>query len=415
MRSMRVSALAILLAASVGVVASRATAQTPTKVVRVRVTDPIARPIARADVSLMNGMSVINSASTDRSGVHYFRLPRDRRDYDLVVRSIGYERADRFFTSTGNDTLDFDITMHRVVPKLATVEVSAAVRGQEHDYNIGADEIAKSSRYLGDVNDIIRKLRPMMFSSRAPEVCNGSLGDPTPALSNVWVNGQQVPTPKIYQINEKPTTPAFMAGHASAASSTESFGADTNFIIQQISETLRLIKPEHIAEMHYLDCLDHSMADPDSRKALYIVLKPGIGYSYAHGSYVLPPLQRRTAINGPTAGTILREMFGGVPAAPSDSHPAYRSRLIGVFDAMRNIPLGDVAVISDTLNKQTLTTPSGAASLFFLPEGLSRIRVSKAGYRDTSFAVTISPFDTIPITVLLEVSDTSRRSPRHLH
>jgi hypothetical protein len=92
----------------------------------------------------------------------------------------------------------------------------------------------------------------------------------------------------------------------------------------------------------------------------------------------------------------------------------YRARVIGVFAAAGGAPLDDVAVISDSAMMQTVTNRYGAASLRFLPEGRTRIRLSKPGFRDTSFAVAIGPADTIPLTVLLELSDTSRRIPRPL-
>jgi len=40
-------------------------------------------------------------------------------------------------------------------------------------------------------------------------------------------------------------------------------------------------------------------------------------------------------------------------------------------------------------------------SLVFLPEGVSTVRVHKPGYADTQIAVSISPRDSVPITLVL--------------
>ncbi len=414
---MRLLAIA-LVAVAAHHAAAQGAPQTRTTVIRVRASDTTNRPIARADLSVLTGMTTILTASTDDRGQRIIRIARDSRDYNLVVRSIGYERADRFFTATGNDTLEFDITMHRVVAKLATVEVSAEARGREHDYNIGADEIAKSARYIGDGNDIIDKLRPMMRTSRAPMLCNyASWAEPLPALANIWVNGKQVPIFKNYQTSAVTSTKGSMKTTSNAPDENSlagdlRFGADSATMNKTVFEVLHSIKPEHVAEIHYNDCLDHSNADPDMHSALFIVLKPGIEYSFQRGSFVSPPPPKHLAEGAASAAKLLREIFPAT--APDSAAPLapYRQRVIGVFDAAKNVPLEAVAVISDSLGRQTFTTPSGAASLFFLPEGLNYVRVSKAGYRDTTFTVTISPTDTVPITVMLAATDTSRRSPR---
>lgn len=385
------------------------------KVIRVRVTDTASRPIARAEISVWRDMRRVSGGSADGSGQRTFRVPRDGRDYNIAVRFIGYERADRFFTAAGTDTSVFDVILHRVAQQLPAVEISQATRGRLHDYNIDADEIAKSSRYLRSVYDIIAKLRPMMFTSRAPGACDAAThADPLPALSNVWVNGQHIPIVKSYLTRETPTTPVFLPGDASAPSGTAKFVADAKAIRVAVDDVLTTIKPEHVAEMHYSDCLDNTMPKLDQRSAVFIVLKPGVEYTHQRGSFVSPPHTTHLAEGARSASSMLREMF---PVEASDSRatlPPYRSRVIGVFDGLKNVPLDAVAVISDSLGKETRTTPSGAASLFFLPEGKSQIRVSKPGYRDTTFAVTISPSDTVPITVLLAVSDTSRKTPRRL-
>ena len=47
------------------------------------------------------------------------------------------------------------------------------------------------------------------------------------------------------------------------------------------------IAPEHIAEIHYHDCFDHSMAAVGNNNAIFITLKPGVIYQQDVGSFVI--------------------------------------------------------------------------------------------------------------------------------
>jgi hypothetical protein len=90
------------------------------------------------------------------------------------------------------------------------------------------------------------------------------------------------------------------------------------------------------------------------------------------------------------------------PAKP-DSNAAirYRFRLLGVYDAQTGEPVEGVEV-ADVLSKaSTMTSKTGTISLFFLPDGGSLVRLRKIGYETQTLAVSISPADTIPITVVL--------------
>jgi hypothetical protein len=47
------------------------------------------------------------------------------------------------------------------------------------------------------------------------------------------------------------------------------------------------IAPEHIAEIHYHDCFDTSMAAVGNNNAIFVVLKPGVVYEQDVGSFVI--------------------------------------------------------------------------------------------------------------------------------
>jgi len=332
------------------VIAGHAGGQSTQATVRVRVVDTAGRPIVGVEVSVSADRSTLVSGITDAAGRHTLQVPLGHAEYDLAARRIGFLRGDRFFTVTARDTLSFEMILHGTVRALDPVVVSAAVTAREKAYNIDADEIANSSRPLFDANDI-------------------------------WINGRRVPLLKQYTTDEEPASLVEKPPSNKAVSTADMPHPDRDWVHDQANAILHGIKPEHVAEMHYLDCYDTWMPDVNGRNALYIVLKPGIAYDFARGSYVVA--QRVVQQAGRTA----------VNMAGPEPLPPYRSRVIGIFAA-----------------------DGGAAALWFLPEGRSRVRLTKPGFRDTSFVVSISPADTIPITVLLEagasISDTSRKTPR---
>jgi hypothetical protein len=96
-------------------------------------------------------------------------------------------------------------------------------------------------------------------------------------------------------------------------------------------------------------------------------------------------------------------LLAAVPLAAQDT-PAYRKRLLGVYDSQTGDPVEGVEV-SDLFAKLTATTsPTGTVSLAFLPEGETMIRIRKVGYTAKTMLVVISPIDTLPYTILLERS-----------
>lgn len=96
-------------------------------------------------------------------------------------------------------------------------------------------------------------------------------------------------------------------------------------------------------------------------------------------------------------------LLAAAPVAAQET-PAYRKRLLGVFDGQTGDPV-EGAEVSDLFGKLTaITSASGAVSLAFLPEGETMIRIRKVGYAAKTMVVAISPIDTVPLTILLERS-----------
>ena len=88
-------------------------------------------------------------------------------------------------------------------------------------------------------------------------------------------------------------------------------------------------------------------------------------------------------------------------ALARDSLARYRFRLLGAYDAENGDPIADLAVTDAATGVSARTTSTGTVSLFFLLEGTSLVRLQHPWYRDTTIAVTISPRDTLPLTLLL--------------
>ena len=255
-----------------------------------------------------------------------------------------------------------------------------------------------------DATDIF-KLRPDMMTSRGgAQACAVPYTDRDGWIESVWVNGRRVALPVVdsqYVAGREPAlgisappprpNPRFMPRVRGAQPLPPAFTQFSH--IDTVLSILHGIKPEHIAEITYHDCYDTSVGKNRSDMAMFIVLKPGIGYDEGRGSYVVadkPAHASRSAL---------------------DTLPRYRFRLLGVFDADTGDPLDGVNVIDSLTATSMTTTTSGAVSLFFLPEGLNAVRLHRDGYRDTTISVTISPADTVPLTIVLRRPPAAPKTP----
>ena len=88
-------------------------------------------------------------------------------------------------------------------------------------------------------------------------------------------------------------------------------------------------------------------------------------------------------------------------SALAGQQPGYRQRLLGVFNANTGDPVDGASVIDMALRNSSLTTATGTVTLVFLPEGESVVKIQKIGYSPLLLTVSISPADTVPLTVLL--------------
>jgi hypothetical protein len=356
----------------------------------VRVRDMTGAPVAGARVMVVRGINDVRVASaTDSAGLVRLALDSAEGDLQLVMRKIGYERADRFFrASPGSQS--FDVTLRPVVTQLDPVRVTAQEDLKRRSYHIDADEIAAHADVVFDASDILAKLRPDMICGRscrpmaslitrvqAPARACPSLAflqpratcppqESVPSLAtNVWVNGRRIRM-------VLPDEVAIARQHGVLAG-----------LLPGTMTVLSEIKPEHIAEMTYLDSTDNTVGTVGSNDALFIVLKPGVAYEPGKPSYILSDSVARSS------------------PATTASLPAYRYRLLGVYDQETGEPIAGAQVTDVSSGTHAETSATGTVTLVFLPEGGSPVRITKSGYDTLTLAVEIAPEITTPLTLVM--------------
>ena len=374
-------------------VTSVAAAQTHPTRVDVVVRDSAGAPVTGAEASVVQGLNISRAGGlTDDRGrvsLTIADVASAHDDYQLVVRKIGFARVERFFRFQ-RDTLAFEIRLRRVPQELTPVVVTAEEDLKRKSYHIDAEAIASSDRVLIDATDILAKLRPDMICGRAcrplagvaartrnpVRACPGlALSQPTRCPvsdapvspnTNVWVNGRRL----------RMVIPSEMA----MARQTGLLGGLMPGTMTVLSE----IKPEHIAEMTYVDELDSSIGKIGSEGGLFVVLKEGVVYEPGKESYI-PEVPVKAAPPAPAPSTM----------------PAYRFRLLGVYDDQTGDPIEGAFVTDLVTGTKARTTSTGTVSLGFLPEGTTPVRISKEGYEDLSIGVEISASATAPLTLIM--------------
>ena len=325
--------------------------------VHVRVLDTAGKPIEGAEVSVAHDLQrVIARGATDARGSRTLTFDRGDDDYDVTARRIGYVRADRYFAAPKRDTISIELVLHAAAQTLAPVTVTAEENLKRKSYYVDADEIANSTRLIMNGMDVLTKMKPDILEGRAPGC----------GVREVWINGQRIVDPPVNdlavahvpKLGRPPTPP------------------------HSIWSIMWTIKPEHIQEMEYKDCTDTSMPGLHQSSALFVVLKPGVAYEPGRGTYV---------VGTPKPKNIVANASG----------PLYRYRVLGVFDDSTGDPVADAQVVDDASGTMARTTATGTVTLSFLPDGVSSITIRKSGYATQKVDVTISPDDTVPITLLL--------------
>jgi hypothetical protein len=373
----------LLTLVPLALVGSRAAAQHAQTVVRVRVVDTAGAPVANVDVAILHGLNTVAaSGTTDDAGMRSLTIPRGGGDFQIVVRRIGFQRSDQFFRAD-RDSVALRMVLRRATQQLPTVNVTAEQDLRRKHYHVDADEIASSTRPIIDGLDILTKLRPDIIYSRVPS------GADACGLFYIWVNGQLI---QFAPVNDALAMKTAQARRAARA--TPHIGATGLATVPvNVQSVLASIHPEHIAEINYADCNDFSVEKTRARNAVFVTLKPGIGFEPGTGSFVADLPGRATDLLAQDKSATWEPVATG-PAA-------FRTRILGVFDEASGEPIADVEVADSASGTFARTTTTGTVSLVFLPVGTSTVLVHKLGYADLKLEVSISPRDSIPITLTM--------------
>jgi len=244
-----------------------ANAQSARAFVRVTARDSAGGPISGAELTLLRGVrDVIAHATTDSGGrgTMFVDDLKDSTDLQVVMRKIGYPRGDRLFMAAPHDTARVDIVVARLATTLAPVKVTASADLLRKSYHLDADDIANSTLWFTDAWDVVKRMRPDILRSR---------GGCATGVQEVWVNGKRIVLPL-------PPTGMARARARIGAPPGARFGYIPVSVLSDIA-------PEHIEEMTYHDCFDHSMAAVGSVNALFVTLKPGVAFQQDVGSFVV--------------------------------------------------------------------------------------------------------------------------------
>jgi hypothetical protein len=256
---------AAVVASLVGAIANAQSL--PRGIVRVTARDSTGTPVAQAELTIRHGLQdVLARGTTDSAGRGILSVEvKDSTDMQVTMRKIGYARGDRFFSVAPHDTTFVTITVSAPGQSLAAVKVTAPSGDPRwNSYHLDADEIEQTKQPLLDAWDMVKKLRPVMLTSR---------GGCETGIQDVWVNGKRIRLPL------RPIGTAAIRANVGAP-----LRARYSYIPVSV---LSDIAPEHIQELTYHDCFDTSMAAVGNNNALFVVLKPGIMYVQDVGSFVI--------------------------------------------------------------------------------------------------------------------------------
>lgn len=256
----------LLIAAAVAASTSAAAAQTPRATIKITARDSAGAPVPAAELTVTRGLKdVVARGTTDDNGQGVLSVElKDSSDFQVTMRKIGYTRGDRFFSTGPRDTSNVAIVVGHTQNQLAAVQVTAKRKDLRFtSYHLDADEIEASNEPLENAFDVVKRLRPVMLTSR---------GGCRTGIRDVWVNGKRI---------RLPLPPTRVEAEQARAGTP----IDARYSYVAVS-VLQTIAPEHIEEINYHDCFDTSMAAVGNNDAVFITLKPGVVYQENVGSFV---------------------------------------------------------------------------------------------------------------------------------
>jgi hypothetical protein len=241
-----------------------------TAVLVVVVTDTSGYPLSGADVIVTatrgSGTFV---GRTSANGVARLTVDRTADPLMVVARGIGFVRKTTAVKLAPEDT---STILFELAPLSATELAAVRIEARQSDSFLDSTTIASTKRLVVDSYDALSKLRPYMLGD--PDKC------PNQPVLNVWVNGR-----RVWWATDAGPNPALrpQGRFASQRVQAGDVSGDDGSPLEGI---LRSIKAEHLAEVRYVNCWDTSMEKQGTRDAVFVVLKNGIDWDWATGSFV---------------------------------------------------------------------------------------------------------------------------------
>jgi hypothetical protein len=382
---------------------SWAAAQGPDSVVvKVQIVDSANVAIAGVGVTIMEDLhAAIANGTTNNRGRVDVKIPRSPDQRELVARKIGLARGSSFFRAN-RDTIPVLMTMQRTAQQLAPVAINEREDVKRKSYHTDADEIAAFDRPLIDGMDILKKLKPDIMYGRS-QGCGAQ---------RVWINGKlirYVPPDAMVQARKGVAAPMRRPRTTNSATNVGARGLPQSPMAGVRTDVLTImagIKAEHIAEINYKDCWEQTDV-LNGNSAIYVVLKDGIGWdgakTYVVENKKLPFKQAELMLPPEPAIPESTATKPNLPPleTPTPANAPYRRRLVGVFDENTGLPVADVEFVDVASGTVARTTITGTLTLAFLPEGQSQVEIRRVGYQPQKIEVSISPRDTLPLTLLL--------------
>jgi hypothetical protein len=271
-----------LTIAFVALIPTLLSAQADTAVVTVRVVSPLGLSVPLADVSIRRGDTVVARAQADSAGQARLVVPRATAAA-ILVRRLGYKPASQPLPYPLERTNSVVVLLAEDEPAvLDTVRVNSRESIRVRKYFIDSSAIATSPVRIENAWDVLKYLRPdAAFGRGADYGC--------PGVEEVFINGEWV-VPSTVLINPIVTARESRGGssatpHLTRASSPR---ATIGHRVTAIN-ALAMIKPEHIAQITFRDCRDKPIAGMHSTSAVFVVLKAGIAFDPATGSFPIRP------------------------------------------------------------------------------------------------------------------------------
>lgn len=257
-------------------------------VVRVRVTGPDSLAVSGVAVTITGvAAAPIASATTDSAGRAALAFVRGDTLVRVGLRKIGYAPSVHDIVLTGTDTFSLAFALPANVQQLETVRTDQ--RRLSNDYIIGAAEIAASTRPLLDAYDAIRLLRPQMLGDRLRDC---------PYVQDLWVNGRHQPLypAEIIPFSDTPEI-TFETARGVREDGSGRPALRSSFPLSHASAAYPLahIDPRYIVEVRYTSCTMRPVAGPRSINALFLSLKPGVGFDIKRGAYIADSAVARAA------------------------------------------------------------------------------------------------------------------------